>query len=87
MAAGGRRSKLGCLHGSMYHVSVNGTHPAMLAAQRFNSDVQLPYRFPVQESTHSTICKESCVNLEQDGDAIVRAAQIAQDAQAGYACD
>ena len=42
----GRRCQLGRLHGPINHESINGTHPAMLAAQRCNSDVQLPYRFP-----------------------------------------
>ena len=40
-----RRCQLGSLHGPMNHESMNGTHPALLAAQRRNSDVQLPYRF------------------------------------------
>ena len=46
MAVGGRRSKLGTLHGPMNHESLNGAHPALVTA-RCNSDVQLPYRFPV----------------------------------------
>ena len=50
MANGGRRNKLGSLHGPINHEYLNGTHPAMLAAQRFNSDVQLPYRFPITGS-------------------------------------
>ena len=41
MASSGRRSKLGSLHGPMNHPCLNGTHPAMLAAQRFNSDVPI----------------------------------------------
>ena len=87
MAAGGRRSKLGSLHGPMNEENVNGTHPAMLAAQRFNSDVQLPYRFPITEVAHSAECSADCFKLGASDDEIVRAAQIAQDAQAGYACD
>ena len=59
----------------------------MLAAQRFNSDVQLPYRFPILQATHSN-CDKSCVEDDEAcEDLIVRAAQVAQDAQAGYACD
>ena len=42
MAITGTSSKLGALHGPMNHESLNGTHPAMLAAQCCNSDVQLP---------------------------------------------
>ena len=48
----GRRCQLGSLHGPMNHESINGTHPAMLAAQRCNSDVQLPYRFPNIKESH-----------------------------------
>ena len=57
----GRRSKFGALHGPMNHPYLNGTHPAMLAMLRCNSDVQLPYRFPITELTHcSTVCPGSC---------------------------
>ena len=35
----GRRCQLGSLHGPMNHESIDGTHPAMPAAQRCNSDV------------------------------------------------
>eukprot|EP00973_Karenia_brevis_P070773 9837469-Karenia_brevis.AAC.1 len=87
MPSGGKRSRLGSLHGPMNDENLNGTHPAMLAAQRFNSDVQLPYRFPIIEAAHSSLCTKGCVDTQTDDDAIVRAAQIAQDAQAGYACD
>lgn len=48
----GRRSKLGSLHGPVNNESINGTHPAMLACQRCNSDVQIPYRFPIDKSFH-----------------------------------
>jgi len=84
LASTGRRSKLGALHGPMNHESLNGTHPAMLAAQRFNSDVQLPYRFPILEGVH--MCDEECAD-SGDRNAIIEAAQCSQDAQAGYACD
>ena len=87
MASGGRRSKLGSMHGPMNEDNLNGTHPAMLAAQRFNSDVQLPYRFPVIPASHSEECDENCLELDVSDEEIIRAAQIAQDAQAGYACD
>ena len=48
----GRKCQLGGLHGPMNHESLNATHSAMLAALRCNSDVQLPYRLPIIESTH-----------------------------------
>jgi hypothetical protein len=86
MALTGRRSKLGSLHGPMNQESVNGTHPAMLAAHQFNSDVQLPYRFPITEETHSPACDGRCYDGADEA-VIVQAAQASQDAQAGYACD
>ena len=84
LASTGRPSKLGALHGPMNHESLNGTHPAMLAAQRFNSDVQLPYCFPIIEGVH--MCDEECAG-SGDRNAIIEAAQCWQDAQAGYACN
>ena len=71
----------------MNHEYLNGTHPAMLVAQRCNSDVQLPYRFPIIAAAHAAECGEACAEMEISDEEIVRAAQIAQDAQAGYACD
>ena len=83
----GRRSKLGSLHGPMNNEWLNATHPAMLAAHGFNGDVQLPYRFPVAAETHSSAeCRECCIESVEEN-TIVVAAQVAQDAQAGYACD
>ncbi len=84
MALTGRRSKVGSLHGPANHESLNGTHPAMLAAHRFNSDVQLPYRFPISEEAHC--CEEDCIGDAGD-EVICLVAQTSQDAQAGYACD
>eukprot|EP00973_Karenia_brevis_P007737 1050505-Karenia_brevis.AAC.1 len=84
MACSGRRSKLGAMHGPMNHESLNGTAPAMLAVQQFNSDVQLPYRLPICEATHSALCPDACV-ADADEDTIVEAMQCSQDAQAGYA--
>ena len=80
----GRRCQLGSLHGPMNHESINGTHPAMLAAQRCNSDVQLSYRFPIIKESHYC-CHCTCI-LSNDK-VMVEAMQMAQDAQAGYACD
>ena len=87
MALTGRRSKLGAFHGPMNQESLNATHPAMLAFQRCNSDVQLPYRFPITAETHDdTLCGESCPT-SVDQHVILQATQTSQDAQAGYACD
>ena len=80
----GRRSKLGSLHGPMNNESINGTHPAMLAMQRCNSDVQIPYRFPIDKSWHCC-SDEAC--FENNDKYIIESAQIAQVSQAGYACD
>ena len=87
MPISGKRSALGTLWGPMNDPNLNGTHPALLAALRCNSDVQLPYRFPVNEITHDEArCDQSC-HLLQTTDDIVREAQRTQAAQAGYACD
>ena len=88
MPFGGRRSKLGSMHGPMNHAYLNGTHPAMLVAMRFNSDVQLPYRLPVSSETHADDCCDNpkCVG-DVDEDEIIDSCQNAQNAQAGYACD
>ena len=56
----------------------------MLAGLRCNSDVQLPYRLPIIESTHC--CNDpKCLDFKEKD--LIEATQIAQDAQAGYACD
>ena len=72
----------------MNEPNINGTHPAMLATQKCNSDVQLPYRLPVTKDTHSDICPlgNECLESYKKID-VVTACQLAQDAQAGYACD
>ena len=89
LASTGRRSKLGSLHGPMNHESLNGSANALLAVQQFNSDVQLPYRFPLCDATHSQQCDEECLQDFDEADeiAMVYATQFAQDAQCGYACD
>ena len=84
MASTGRTSKLCSLHGPMNEENLNGTHPALLATLRCNSDVQLPYRLPLCTATHA--CDKDCLE-GLDEDAMVEAAQQSQDAQAGYACD
>ena len=84
MPKAGRRNRVGSLHGPMNHANLNGTHPCMLSAQRFNSDVQLPFRFPITKLCCT--CGKACDDKLSDA-AIIKVAQIAQDAQAGYACD
>ena len=88
MPSSGRKNLLGALHGPMNEANINGTHPAMLATQQCNSDVQLPYRLPISKDTHSSLCPlgEQCLKMYDVSD-IVKACQLAQDAQAGYACD
>ena len=79
-----KKNQLGALHGPFTHEMLNATHSAMLAAQRCNSDVQLPYRFPITENTH--FCDDPTC-LEYSKKVMIEATQIAQDAQSGYACD
>ena len=59
MACSGRRNKLGSLHGPQNEENVNGTHPVLLAALQCNSDVQLPYRFPICEATHDDVSRRA----------------------------
>ena len=42
MPLGGRRNRLGCLHGLRNEENINGTHPALAACLQTNSDVQIP---------------------------------------------
>ena len=88
LASSGRRNRLGSLHGPQNDPNLNGTAPAQLVSLLCNSDVQLPYRLPLTEMTHAdaSLCSERCweqINTMQ----MVEAAQLSQDAQAGYACD
>ena len=75
--------------GPCNNASLNGNHPAMLAAQRCNGDVQLPYRFPITDQVHA----HSCKGCDEDCDKkvpiweLAKAAQNGQSAQAGYGCD
>ena len=88
MPAKGKRSMLGSLWGPVNDPDLNGTHPALLAALRCNSDLQLPYRFPINADTHSAHCAdEACPGGNQPVRALVHEAQRNQAAQAGYACD
>ncbi|CAE7244158.1 pfh1 [Symbiodinium natans] len=87
MPTKGKRSALGLLWGPCNDADLNGTHPAMLAALRCNSDVQVPYRFPITQQFHDpACCNENCANGHDIWE-IMRQAQINQSAQAGYACD
>ena len=83
----GKKSMTGTVWGPCNDPNINGTHPALLAGLRCNSDVQLPYRFPITADTHCHhLCKDKCdekLPLWQ----LVREAQTNQAAQAGYACD
>ena len=77
---------MGSMYGPRVDAYVNGGHPAMLGVQECNSDVQLPYRFPVTAETHCVACPHDCIDTT-DESKLIEAAQVAQDAQAGYACD
>ena len=67
------RCKLGGLHGPMKQDSIHESQPAISAAQQCNSDVQLPYRFPMIPETHS--CgDENC--LKQTDHVAVRCEQF-----------
>ena len=83
----GKKSMTGMPWGPCNDPNLNGTHPALLAGLRCNSDVQLPYRFPITDVTHChRLCPDQCdqkMPLWQ----LVREAQTNQAAQAGYACD
>ncbi len=66
MAWSGRRNKSGALHGPVNDGSLNGSHPALLAApsgDACNYDVQLQYRLPICEAAHagSIFRDEDCV--------------------------
>ena len=83
----GKRSMLGSIWGPVNDPNLNGTHPALLAALRCNSDVQIPFRFPVTSLTHSDQeCPDDCPKGCRIRD-IIKEAQTTQAAQAGYACD
>ena len=86
---GGRRNKLGSLGGPRNESMVNGTHPVLSAMpfSQTNSDVQLPYRFPITAESHDDeLCSECCVG-KSDLKEIIQGMQSAQDAQVGYSCD
>ena len=83
----GARSLLGAIRGRRNDEWLNGSHPALLVSLRCNSDVQVPYRFPITPHTHADeLCGRSDCCGDDDA-AVVYAAQVAQDSQCGYACD
>ena len=86
MPLGGRRNRLASLHGPRNEENVNGTHTVLAAGTGTNTDVQLPYRFPITPETHAAICDEDCVARANLAD-VIDIAQRSQDAQVGYACD
>ena len=81
MPASGRKNSICTLQGPRDEAYLNGTHPAILAFGRCNSDVQLPYRLPCV----CDVCASPTDPRELQE--IVTAAQRAQDAQTGYCCD
>ena len=86
----GKKNLQGSLHGPMNEENLNGCLPIMLAGcpgTNFNNDVQIPYRFPIDERTHaSDLCCQLCWQ-ELDENEIILCAQMQQNAQAGYAAD
>ena len=87
MPISGKKNMIDSLHWPMNHKYLNATHPAMLAVHRFNSDVQLPYRLPIVQGSRADVCEDAtCMGQDNFSD-VARAAQMAQDAQAGYCCD
>lgn len=86
LALSGRRNSLGSLFGPRGCAWLNGSHPALLAAGRHNSDVQLSCRLPLCRQSHWSRCTEDCV--EKVGAAeLQRIAQAAMAAQIGYSTD
>ena len=86
LALTGRRNSLGSLFGPRSCPWLNGSHPALLAAGRHNSDVQLSCRLPLCKQSHWSLCSKQCV--EQVGAAeLQRIAQAAMAAQIGYSTD
>ena len=82
MPSGGRKNRLGALHGPCGHEWLNGCAPAMLAGLcGANCDVQVPYRLPYSCPT----CGDQLTAEERQQMSL--AAQRAQDAQTGYCAD
>ena len=86
MPCKGKRSMVGLTWGPCNDESLNGHHPALLAALRCNGDVQVPYRFPIMPEYHHASCQQDCDQTMPIW-SLVRDAQITQAAQTGYQCD
>eukprot|EP00973_Karenia_brevis_P088586 12282579-Karenia_brevis.AAC.1 len=90
LPASGKKNLEGSLFGPRNEPMLNGTMPAMLAGcpgLNFNSDLQIPYRFPVTKETHcDELCEYECWQ-HVDEAKMVLTAQSLQNAQAGYAAD
>ena len=83
----GKKSMTGLLFGPCNDGNLNATHPALLASLRCNSDVQVPFRFPITSYTHrGDICGHEC-DKKMPVWSLALQAQRTQAAQAGYACD
>eukprot|EP00971_Amphidinium_carterae_P183692 3646435-Amphidinium_carterae.4 len=90
MPVKGKKSMLGLIWGPVNDPNLNGTHPALLASLRCNSDVQVPYRFPITDVTHNSLhcpAPNTCIHHGAQIKDVAREAQRTQTAQAGYACD
>ena len=87
MPCKGKKSMVGLVWGPCNEANLNGNHPALLAALRCNGDVQLPFRFPITETTHNHFaCKHKCHDKMPIWE-LTKQAQVNQAAQAGYQSD
>ena len=89
----GKKSMVGSIWGPCNDPNLNGTHPALLAGLRCNSDVQLPYRFPFTPTTalgpgthRDDLCDGMCGDKMPLYE-LTRIVQVNQAAQVGYQCD
>ena len=83
----GKKSMTGLLFGPCNDGNLNATHPALLASLRCNSDVQVPFRFPITSYTHrGDICGHDC-DKKVPIWSLANTAQRTQANQAGYGCD
>ena len=86
----GQRNALGMLHGSRNEPNLTGTLPILTALFKCNSDVQIVYRVPICDITHSQHCLtlDKCkAHFEANSKDIELALQRAQDSAIGYFCD
>jgi len=90
MPHSGKKSLEGCVQGRMNDPNLNGCLPVVLSGLpglNFNSDLQVPYRFPIIPELHENdlCCKNCCEKFSEED--MVLIAQKAQNSQAGYAAD